>query len=97
MAEEQQNQLNIKMDDQTAKGVHASDVIVVTSEKDMCLSFYVLLGPGQGIVTSRVFLPHSTALQMAEIIKNQIGPAKQLFDDITKKLPPKGEHGTSGK
>ena len=89
-----QNQLHLKMDDLTAKGVHASEVLVVTTEKDMCLTFYVLIGENQAVVTSRVFLPHSTALQMAEIIQNKIGPSKKLFDEMIKNLPPSGEDGT---
>ena len=86
--------LNIKIDDEMAKGVHATDVLVSTTDKDISLSFYVHIGPGQGIVTSRVFLPHSTALKMAEIIGARIGPSKQLFDELVKKLPPAGEQGT---
>lgn len=83
------------MDDAMAKGVHATDALIITTEKDMCLTFYVGMGPEQKIVTARVFLPHSTALQMAEIIQQKIGPSKQLFDDMMKKFPPSDEHGTS--
>lgn len=93
--DEQKKHLNLKIDDSLSKGAHATDILITTSEKDMCLSFYVLLGQGEGIVTARVFLPHPTALRMAEIIKEQIGPLKPLFDDMVKKLPSSKEGGTS--
>ena len=91
----EQKQLNLKIDDNLSKGVHATDVLITTSEKDVCRSFYVLLGQGEGVVTARVFLPQITALQMAELIQKQVGPFKQLLDEIVKKMPPQKEGGTS--
>jgi len=88
--------LNLKMDDTTAKGVHGTDVLIITNEKEICLTFYVYTSPTEAIVTSRVFLPLSTAHQMAEIIKKRIEPGLHQYQDWLKKLPPSSEDSTSG-
>ncbi len=87
--------LNIKMDDTTAKGVHGSDVLIITNEKEVCLTFYVYNSPTEAIVTSRVFIPLTTALQMAEIIKKRTESGLAQYQDWLKKLPPSSQDSTS--
>lgn len=61
-------QLKLKADDETLRGTHGTDVMVSTSEKDVSLTFLVpSITPGEALVTTRIFIPHSTALQMAAI------------------------------
>ena len=88
--------LNLKMDDETAKGVHGTDVIIITNDKEVSLTFYVYTSPTNAIVTSRVFLPLTTALQMAEIIKKRTESGLSQYQDWLKKLPPPTEDSTSG-
>jgi len=81
--------LQIKCNDETMLGVHGTEVAITTTDKDVSLTFMVpSLNAGEALVTARVFIPHSTALQMAEIIKQRLQPANDLFQKLTGLIPP---------
>jgi|GEM_PF-2943733 len=95
MNDEKKASVNLQMDDEMAKGVHAQDVLISVTQSDVCLTFYVRDPSGQqGFVTSRVFLPLNTAMQMSQVIQNLLGPAYQQYLDAVNKLPP-ASGGTS--
>ena len=82
-------QLQLKYDEKVMKGKHGTDVMVTTTDKDVCLTFIVPgLIPGEAIVTNRIFIPHSTALQMAGIIEQRLRPANDLLQKLKGLLPP---------
>lgn len=82
-------QLQLKCDEKLMKGKHGTDVIIGTTEKDVCLTFYVPgLIPNEGIVTDRIFIPHSTALQMARIIEQRLKPADDMLEKLKGLIPP---------
>jgi hypothetical protein len=81
--------LSIKCTDELMQGTHGSEVIISTSDKDVSLTFIVpSITPGEALVTSRVFIPHSTALKMANIINQRLKPANDLFQKLTGLIPP---------
>ncbi len=82
-------QLQLKYDEKIIRGTHGTDVMIATTDKDVCLTFIVPgLAPGEAVVTSRVFIPHSTALQMAEIIEQRLKPADNLLQKLKGLIPP---------
>lgn len=88
--------ININMDPETIKGVHAQDVIVSRTNADMCLTFFVKDPTGQqAFVTARVFLPLTTAMQLSDLIKKMIGPSYDEYHKIIKNLPPPAGEITS--
>lgn len=81
--------LNINMDPEMAKGVHGQDAAVTVTDKDVCLTFFVRDPSGQqAFVTARVFLPHTTAIQLSEIIRDKLGPVYEEYLKMKNKLPP---------
>ena len=87
--EEKKLQLQLKYDEKVIKGHHGTDVMVTTTDKDVCLTFIVPgLAPGEAIVTNRIFIPHSTALQMAGIIEKRLRPADDLLQKLKGLIPP---------
>lgn len=89
MSEPKKIQLKLKADDETLRGTHGTDVMVSTSEKDVSLTFLVpSITPGEALVTSRIFIPHSTALQMAAIINQRLKPADDLLQKLKGLIPP---------
>lgn len=85
----EQKKLNLKCTDELMQGTHGSEVIISTSDKDVSLTFIVpSITPGEALVTSRIFIPHSTALKMADIIKQRLQPANDLFQKLTGLIPP---------
>jgi hypothetical protein len=86
---EKKTGLNLQMSEKLAKGVHAQDVLISVTATDVCLTFYVRDPSGQqGFVTSRVFLPLNTAMQLSELIRKLLGPAYQQYLDAMKNMPP---------
>lgn len=84
------------MDPEMAKGVHGQDVIITVTEKDVCLTFFVRDPSGaQAFVTSRVFIPHTTAIQLSDLIKKLLGPTYDKYLEIKKNLPPSSGEVTS--
>ena len=82
-------QINLKYDDKVIKGKHGTDVMIATTDKDVCLTFIVPgLIPNEAIVTSRMFIPHSTALQMAKLIEQRLKPADDLLQKLKGLIPP---------
>lgn len=82
-------ELQLKCENELLTGNHATDAIITISDKDVCLNFVVPgLVPGEMIITSRMFLPHSTALQMAGIIQQRLKPADDLLQKLKGLIPP---------
>lgn len=95
--DEQKPSLQLQMDDKMAKGVHAQDVLISITQSDVCLTFYVRDPSGQqGFVTSRVFLPLSTTIQLSEVIQKLLGPRYQEYLTMMKNLPPASGGTASG-
>lgn len=91
-----QQNININMDPEMAKGVHGQDVAITVTDKDVCLTFYVRDPSGkQGFVTARIFTSHTTAIQMADLIKKFLGPVYDQYIELKKKLPPSAGEMTS--
>ncbi len=96
MSDEKPQQININMDPEMAKGVHAQDVVITRTNADMCLTFFVKDPTGgQAFVTARVFLPLTTAMQLSDLIKKLIGPGYDKYVEIIKSLPPPSGEMTS--
>lgn len=92
----QQSGINIIMDPEMAKGVHGQDVAITVTDKDVCLTFFVSDPSGkQGFVTARVFIPHTTAIQLSDLIKKLLGPSYSKFLELKKNFPPPSGEMTS--
>ncbi len=85
-----QQNLNIRMDDDISKGVHGTDVMLSINDKDVSLTFFVYQNQsiGEAIATARVFIPHTTAVQLAGLLQKQLEPSYKMYEDMMKKLPP---------
>lgn len=96
MEEKKPQSININMDPEMAKGVHGQDVAVTVTDKDVCLTFFVRDPSGtQAFVTARVFIPHTTAVQLSELIQKLLGPTYKQFLELRKNLPPPSGEMTS--
>lgn len=94
---DQKPTLNLQMDEKVARGVHGQDVLVSLTQADVCLTFYVRDPSGQqGFVTSRVFIPHTTAIQLSNVVQKLLGPTYQQYQEMIKKLPPGTGETSSG-
>ena len=92
----QQPGININMDPEMAKGVHGQDVIITRTSADVCLTFFVRDPAGiNAFVTARVFIPLTTAMQLADILKKQLGEDYDKYLELIKKMPPPSGEMTS--
>ena len=78
---EQQQQVQVKVDDATLKGVYANAMQVTHSQEEFILDFMNLFPPN-GIITSRVIISPAHAKRIASALEQNIKNYEQQFGTI---------------
>ncbi len=80
MANDQQN-INVKVDDDTLKGNYANNMQIAFSPEEFILDFMNLFPP-QGIVVSRIFLSPGHMKRMVNVLSDTLKKYEAQHGDI---------------
>ena len=85
MAEQQPN-INVKITDETLKGVYANNVQISFTQEEFIVDFMNLFPP-QGIVNSRVLLNPAHMKRVSAVLSNSIKEYEQKFGEVKSAAP----------
>lgn len=92
MNQEQPQQIQIKADDQTAKGVYANNMIVGHTKEEFALDFLSVFPP-QGALVARVFTSPGHAKRIVKALEDNIKKYEKQFGKIAESEAPEGDIG----
>ncbi len=81
-------QIQIKADDQTLKGVYANMALLAQNKEEFILDF-LSNSPQGAILLQRVFMSPGHAKRLAKVITDNVGLYEKTFGTITEAEEPK--------
>ncbi|HAZ16982.1 MAG: hypothetical protein A3H59_00035 [Candidatus Jacksonbacteria bacterium RIFCSPLOWO2_02_FULL_43_9] len=87
---ENQQQIQIKITDDTLKGVYANSMQVAHTQEEFMIDFMNLFPP-QGIVNARVILSPGHLKRMIAALQDNLKKYEQQFGEVTVAQQPAGE------
>ncbi len=92
MDQQKPQQIPIKADDQTAKGVYANNMVVAHNKEEFVMDFLNIFPP-QGALVARVFTSPGHAKRIYSALKDNIERYEKQFGKIEEAAPPQGGIG----
>ena len=92
MDQQPQQQIQIKADDVTAKGVYANNMIIGHTKEEFVLDFLNVFPP-QGALVSRVFTSPGHAKRIVKALDENIKKYEKQFGKIKESDAPEGDIG----
>ncbi|MCX6808210.1 MAG: DUF3467 domain-containing protein [Candidatus Berkelbacteria bacterium] len=80
-------QLNIKFDDQTAKGTYANNLMIQHTKEEFLLDFLNILPP-QGVLVSRIITSPNHAKRILRALEENIKVYEKSFGKLTESSVP---------
>jgi hypothetical protein len=87
-----QQQIQIKTDDQTARGVYTNNLIIGHTKEEFILDFLNVFPP-QGALVSRVFTSPGHAKRIFKALEENIKGYEKQFGKIEESEAPEGDIG----
>lgn len=85
--DQKQQQIPIKADDQTAKGVYANNMVVAHNKEEFVMDFLSIFPP-QGALVSRIFTSPGHAKRILNALKENVERYEKQFGKIEEAPPP---------
>ncbi|MDO8507690.1 MAG: DUF3467 domain-containing protein [bacterium] len=92
MNQQPQQQVQIKADDQTAKGVYTNNLIIGHTKEEFVLDFLNVFPP-QGALVSRVFTSPGHAKRIVKALEENVKKYEKQFGKIEESEAPDGDIG----
>lgn len=87
-----QQQIQIKADDQTAKGVYSNNMMIAHTKEEFVLDFLNVFPP-QGALVSRIFTSPGHAKRIVKALEDNIKKYEKQFGKIEESEAPEGDIG----
>lgn len=94
--DQKQQQIPVKADDQTAKGVYANNMVVAHNKEEFVMDFLSVFPP-QGALVARIFTSPGHAKRILSALEDNIKRYENQFGRIEEAPPPQEGIGFKAK